>query len=88
MVVQVVAGEVGEDAAGKLQTADALLGNGMRRTLHERVLAAGIGHASQEFIELDRIRCGVVSWYRLALYIVTYRREETTLVAHLAKHII
>ena len=42
-----VAGQISENTAGKLQTADALLGNGMGTDFHEGILAAGVRHLSK-----------------------------------------
>jgi len=47
MIIQMVAGQISENTAGKLQTADALLGNGMGTDFHEGILAAGVRHLSK-----------------------------------------
>ena len=39
-VAKGIAGQVGEQASGKLQTSDTLLCDGVRRALHEGILAA------------------------------------------------
>ena len=59
VIVEMVACEVGEQSACKLQSADATLGYGMAGTLHEGIFAALLDHLGQQCIELDGIRCGV-----------------------------
>ena len=88
VVVQMVAGEVGEYASGKLESANALLGDGVRRAFHERIFAASLYHARQQCVELYGVGCGVVGGYCLVLDIVADGREQTTAVPHLTEHII
>ena len=59
MVVEVVAREVGEDAAGEVQASDAVLVNGVAAALHEHIFAAFGHHPSQQFVELHGVGGGV-----------------------------
>ena len=83
-----VAGKIGEDTAGKPQSADALLGDGMRRALHESVFATRLYHAAEQGIEFDGVGRGMLGGDGLVFYVVADRRQQATLVSHLAEHII
>ena len=72
MVIQVVAREVGEDAADKLQPADALLRNGVGTDFHKCVFATGIGHFALQAVEGDRIRGGMFGRYGPVVDVVAY----------------
>ena len=88
VIVEVVAREVGEYASGEFQSANAFLVYGVRRALHEGVLASGLYHLAQELVQLYWVRCGVVGWYWLAVDIVAHGGQEATTVAELTEHII
>ena len=81
MVVQVVAGQIGEESADKVQTADATLGNGVTRTLHKGILAAGFHHAGQQGVQLNGVGGGMAGGHGLALDVVAHRRQQTAAVA-------
>ena len=88
VVIEVVAGQVGEQASGKLQASDTLLCDGVRRALHEGILAASLYHLAQEHVQLDRVWGGMVGRDSLVLNVVADGREQATLMAELAEHII
>ena len=88
VVIQMVAREIGEQSTGKLQPADALLGNGMAGALHEGIVATGIDHSGQQAVQFDGIGRGVRSGDGLVLDVVAHRRQQATPMPHLAEHII
>ena len=47
VVIQMIAGDVGEDTAGKFQSADTFLCHRMRTDLHKSIFAAFVRHSSQ-----------------------------------------
>ena len=88
VVIEMVAGEVGEQASGKLQSSDTLLCDGVRRALHEGILAASLYHLAQEHVQLDRVWGGMVGRDSLVFNVVADGREQATLMTELAEHII
>ena len=88
MIVQMVAGEVGEESACEVQSADAVLGNGVAGAFHEGILAAGLHHTGQQGVQLYGVGGGVAGGHRLALNIVAHRRQQAAAVSQLAEHII
>lgn len=58
VIIQVVARKIGEDAAGKLQTADTLLCDRVGADFHECVFASGVCHLTQQAVKGNRV--GVV----------------------------
>ena len=88
VIVEMVAGEVGEDASRKLQSADALLGDGMAGTLHKGIFAALLHHLGQQAVEFDGSGSGMVGGNGLAVDIVADGGEQAALVPHRAEHII
>ena len=88
VVVQMVAREVGEHSSCEVQTAYALLRDGMRAAFHERILTSCLHHACQQGVEFYRVGRGVVGWNLLVHNIVAHRREQSALVAQLCEHII
>ena len=73
MVIQMVTGQVGEYAAGILESANALLYYGVRAALHEYVLAPLIGHTSQQTVQRHCIGGGVIGRNGLTVNVVAYR---------------
>ena len=47
MVIEVVVCDITENSAGKVQTSDAVLVNGMAAAFHEHISASLIGHTAQ-----------------------------------------
>lgn len=88
MIIQMVAGQISENTAGKLQTADALLGNGMGTDFHEGILAAGICHFSEQAVQGYRVRGGVFGRYGLVVDVIAYSGNQSDLVAEIAESII
>ena len=88
MVVHVVACEVGEDTSGKLKASDTALRYGVGAHLHENILAAFVGHASQQSIEGDGIGCSVLGRDGFAVDIVAHGGDEAYLISHGAEHIV
>ena len=76
------------NTAGKLQTADALLGNGMGTDFHEGVLAAGIGHFSEQAVQGYRVWGGVFGRYGQVVDVIAYSGNQSDLVAEIAESII
>ena len=88
VIIQVVTGEVGKQASCEVETTDALLCDGVRRALHESILATSLYHSAQQLVQLDRVWSGVVGRDSLVFYIVAYGGQESTLMTELAEHII
>mgnify|MGYP006887246622 CR=1 FL=1 len=59
VIIQVVARKIGEDAAGKLQTADTLLCDRVGADFHECVFASGVCHLTQQAVKGNRVG----GWY-------------------------
>ena len=55
MVIEVVVGDVREDAPGETQAPGALLHDGVGGDLHEAVVASRVGHAAQHFVQADGV---------------------------------
>ena len=81
MVVDMIAGEVGEQRAVKVQSGDALLGDCVRRDLHERIRTAGIHHAAEQAVQLDGIGRRMRCLYGFVLDIIDHGREQSRFVA-------
>ena len=88
MVVQMVACQVGKQPAGKLQSANAVLGDGVAGALHKGVFAAGLHHLVQQPVQLNGVGRGMVGRDGLVLDVVAYGREQSAAVAELTEHII
>ena len=83
-----VTGEVGKEATGKFQSANTLLGDSMTGALHKGILTACLYHLSQQSVEFDGVRGGMIGRNHLVLNIVADSRKQTTLVTKLTEHII
>lgn len=59
VVVEMVVGDVREDAAREMQSPRALLHDGMRRTLHETVFAPFVGHLAHHGVQPHGVGRGV-----------------------------
>ena len=88
VIVEVVAGEVGEKCAFEVQTADAVLMNGVRRAFHEGIIAAGFDHFGQKRVERDRIGGGVGGFHGAIVDIVAHRRDQSHFIAQTAVELI
>ena len=80
VIVEVVAREVGEESPFEMQTADAMLVNGVRRAFHKGIIAAGLDHFCQKCVEFDRIGGGVRGFHGAVVNIVAHRRHKSHLV--------
>ena len=74
VIVQMIAREVREKSASKLQATNTLLGYGMAGALHKYIFTARIGHAPQQFIQLNGVRRRMGGRNSLLLDIVTNGR--------------
>ena len=72
VIINVVACEISEECAVKVQTRDALLGNRVTAHFHECVLATCVHHAAQETIECYGVRSGVGGGYCLIINIINH----------------
>ena len=59
VVVEMVVGDVGEDAPFEMQAADTLLHDGVRRHLHEAIGAARVDHFAHQRVEPDHVGRGM-----------------------------
>ena len=76
-----VVGDVREDAAGELQSADAFLHDGVRRALHEAEFTSGVGHLAHHGIQPDRIGGRMRGLDLTAVDAVDHRRDQSGAVA-------
>ena len=83
-----VAGEVGEDAAGESQTGYAVLVGGMRADLHGCVGASGVDHAGKQGVDGQRVGGGLRGVDGLGVDIVHHGRQQAGAVAHQPGHLI
>ena len=74
--VQVVLGEVGEDAHGKVQARHAVQHQRVAAHLHDHVRAAGVGHLAQELLQLAALGRGALGVEELRTYHVAVRTYE------------
>ena len=88
MVVEVVAGEVGEDASGESQSGNAVLVGGVRADFHCRVFTAFFRHLVQKHVDCQRVGCGLLCRHGTRVDIVAYRREESGLVSAQPRHLV
>ena len=75
MIVDMIAGEVGEQCPVKIEPGDTFLGDGVTADLHESIGAAGIDHATQEPVQLNRVRRGMRSRNGFVFDIIDHGRE-------------
>ena len=88
VVIEVVACEVCENAAGKLQAADAFLMNGVRATFHKGIFAASLGHFAQKTVQGDGVGRSVLRRHFAAVDIVAHGGAKAALVAEVAEEVI
>ena len=81
VVVEVVVGDVREDAACEMQPPRALLHDGMRRTLHEAVFAPFVGHLAHHGVQPHGVGRGVGRLDDAFADFVDDRRDQPGLVA-------
>ena len=81
VIVQMIAGEVGEDAGGVVQSGDALLIDRMRAHLHEDVRTSGLGHASDQRVQCDGVGRRVIGGQCLLVDAVADGGDESHVVA-------
>ncbi len=88
VVVEVVVREVGKKSTRKVQPISALLYNGVRRTLHEAVVASGIDHLAQHPVQANRIG-GCMGRGHLSLVdLIDHGRDQPRTVAQLTHQLI
>ena len=88
MIVDMVAGEVGEQCPVEIQSRDTFLRNGMTADFHKRVFATGVHHTPKQSVQFDSIGGGVCGGNGFVLYIVHHRREQTCFVSQSAHQVI
>ena len=76
-----IAGEVGEDAGGVVQSGDALLIDCMRAHLHKDVRTPGLSHASDQRVQRDGVGRRVVGGQCLLVDAVADGGDESHVVA-------
>ena len=81
VVVEVVVGDVGEDATGEIEAPRALLHDGVRRTLHEAEFAPGVGHLAHHGVQADRVGRRVRRPDFAAVDPIDHRRDQPRAVA-------
>ena len=81
VIVQMIAGEVGEDAGGVVQSGDALLIDRMRAHLHEDMRTPGLCHASDQRVQCDGVGRRVVGGQCLLVDAVADGGDESHVVA-------
>ena len=88
MIVQVVARKISKQTTGKLQSANALLSNGMTGTFHKGIFTTGLYHLVEQTVQFNGVGCGVVCGDGLAFNVVAHGREQSAFMTELAEHII
>ena len=88
MVVQMITCQVRKDTAGKLQSADSFLRDGVRTYFHESIFAAFVCHTSQKTVQRNRVRSSVFGRDGFIVYIIAYRRDKPHFVTEIPECII
>ena len=88
VIVQVVTSEIGKQTTSKLQSSYAFLCYSMTGALHKGILTASLNHLGKKHVEFDGVRGSMVGRICLTIDIVAYGGQQSTLMSHLAKHII
>ena len=88
VVVQMVTSKVGKETTSKFQPTNTLLSDSMTGTFHKGILTTCLYHLSQQSVEFDGIRGGMVGRNHLVFNIVADSRKQTALVTKLTEHII
>ncbi len=88
MIIKVVARDVGEDSAHKVQPSNAVLHNAVAAHLHECVFATSLYHASQQSVERDGVGRGVLSGHSLTVNVIAHGGQQSCLVPQVAKHLV
>ena len=83
-----VAGEVGEHAAGEVQAGYAALGAGMAAHLHGGEGAAGVDHLGQQGVEFERVGGGVGGGHGAVVDAVDHGAEQAGALAAHAGHVV
>ena len=82
MIVEVVAGEISEDATGKLESVDTVLHASVRTHLHEGIFTSCLHHLVQETVEGEVVGGGLLSGLHALVDDVAHRREQSRLESH------
>ena len=88
MIIQVVARKIGEDAAGKLQTADTLLCDRVGADFHECVFASGVCHLTQQAVKGNRVGGGMLGRHGPVVNVVAYRGNQSDFISEITECII
>ena len=88
VIVQVVARQVGEDAAAEREASDALLSDTVRADLHEGIGTALVGHLPEQTVQRDGVGSRHLSRHGLTIYVVADGAAQSALVAKLAEDIV
>ena len=83
-----VAGQVSEDAAGKVDTLDAALNTGMGAHLHEGILTSRLHHLVQQSVEGQVVGSSLLGFLLGRVDDILYRGQQSGLVAHQTGHLI
>ena len=83
-----VACEVGEYCTGKFQSTGALLCQGVRTHLHERIFAACVNHLCKQPVQRYCIRGCVGRWVGCSVNVVAHSRQQSATVSHLAEKLV
>ena len=81
VVIQVVVGQIGEDATGEMQPCNTVLRHTVRAHLHEGIFAARIDHLLQQGVQLNRVGRSVCRRDDFTVDDVLNRREQPAVVA-------
>ena len=83
-----VACQIGKQSAGKVQTADTLLCDGVAGAFHEGIFAACLHHLGQQLVQLNGVGGGMVGSDGFTVDVVADGRQQTTMMTELPEHII
>ena len=91
MVVEVILGQVGEDADIKIDSECALQGNGVGGNLHHRTVAARLPHLLEQGLDIRSLRRGMRCRKRAITDLIRDRTEQTgkkpAVAQHIANHV-
>ena len=84
MVIDVIAGQIGEQRSIEIQSGDAFLRDGMRGDLHEGVGTTGVHHLSEQAVQFQGVRRGMCSCNCLIFNVIDYGGEQAGFITQRA----
>ena len=88
MKIDMVAREIGENSAIKIQSGNTRLRNRVAAHFHKSIGASGINHPLEQAVQLKGIRGSVCRSHRLVFNIVHHSREQAGFISQPAYQLI